>query len=164
MNENLHLGPKGEALIKSFETCVLKAYPDTHNKDGSKRYACGWGHTGSAGPPEVTADTVFTQEQADAVFRQDMEMVEAKVRQHVKAQLNQNQFDALCSAAYNMRTAHFEEAVRLSNINGGAYSTVPAVLMLFDKSDGRVLRGLTRRRKEEGELFSAPVIESADNA
>lgn len=157
MNEALHLGAAGAALIKSFESCQLKAYIDTTEKDGSPRWAIGYGHTRSAGPPIVTEGMTITQEDADAIFLMDMEAFEKKVKNHVTVALNQNQFDALCSAAFNMSTDHFKAVLTISKLNQGNYAGVADALMMFNKSQGRELRGLTRRRGEEAALFNKPV-------
>lgn len=157
MNDDLYLGKAGTALIQSFESCQLEAYVDTREKDGTPRWAIGFGHTRSAGPPMVTAGMKITREDADAIFKMDMAAFEQKVKRLVKVPLNQNQFDALCSAAFNMSTAHFTEMLEDSRLNAGNYAGVAPALMKFDVSQGRQLKGLTRRRREEGELFNRPV-------
>ncbi len=154
MNDHLHLGPKGTKLIQSFESLQLKAYVDTHEKEGSPRYGIGWGHTRSAGPPVVTKDMVITTEEAEAIFSRDAIEFENKVKRLVKVPLNQNQFDALVSAAFNMATANFKEMLAESRLNDGNYAGVPAALMKFDRSQGKRLAGLTIRRLREGQLFT----------
>ena len=157
MNESLHIGPKGAALIQSFESLQLKAYVDTHEKNGDPRYAIGYGHTWVAGPPHVNKDDEITEAQADEIFKSDMIVFENKIRRYVTVPLNQNQFDALMSAAFNLNTAHFLEMLDKSGLNNGHYAGVAPALMEFDVSQGRKLRGLTRRRAEEGALFDSPV-------
>lgn len=154
MNEGMHLGPKGTKLIQSFESLQLRAYVDTREKDGSPRYGIGWGHTRSAGPPVVTKDMVITEAEANEIFARDALEFERKVKRLVKVQLNQNQFDALVSAAFNMATANFKEVVESSGLNEGNYAGVPAALLQFDKSQGKRLAGLTFRRLKESQLFT----------
>jgi len=156
-NADLHLGPKGAALIHEFESLQLKAYVDTHEKDGSPRWAIGWGHTRSAGPPVPFEGMEITEDEANEIFARDMLAIEDKVRHYVRVPLNQNQFDALCSAAFNMQTSHFVDVIESSKLNDGNYAGVLEALAKWDTSAGRKLRGLTRRRREEGELFNTPV-------
>ena len=155
LNEDLHLGAKGSALIKSFETFVPTSYVDTREADGTPRY--GWGHTRSAGPPNVKQGMRITLEEADAIFLNDMIEFEAKLKHFVEVPLNQNQFDALCSACFNLSTIHFVEMIRLSKLNEGDYAGVAPALLKYNSSQGRILKGLIRRRTEEGNLFNEPV-------
>lgn len=153
-NEKLKLGAAGAELIKSFESCVLKAYVDTHDSKGNEVYAIGWGHTSALGNPHVHKDMVITQKQADEIFLNDATIFENKVKHYVKVPLTQNQFDALVCCCYNVSTKHFEELIKTSQINKGVYDKMPDALMVWVKSGDKVLRGLVRRRKAEGALWS----------
>jgi lysozyme len=157
MNDNLHVGKKGIELIKSFESCVLTAYKDTIDSHGNIVYSIGWGHSNALGNPQVTKGMVITQEEADKIFLQDAVIFENKVKKYVTVALNQNQFDALVCMIYNVSTAHFLEMLKLSGLNEGHYDHVSAAMMHYNVSNGRILRGLTRRRTEEGNLFNTPV-------
>jgi lysozyme len=157
MNENLHLGKAGEELIKSFESLVLKSYIDTHDKQGNPIFAIGWGHAGAIDGVKIVAGQTITEDEAEKLFLEDAKVYENKVRQFVTVPLNQNQFDALVCMAYNVSTAHFQEMVQISELNKGIYNKVADAMLHFNVADGRILRGLTRRRKEEGELFNKPV-------
>ena len=64
-NEDLHLGKAGEELIKSYESLVLKAYVDTHDKEGNPIYAIGWGHAGAINGVKIVADQTITEEEAE---------------------------------------------------------------------------------------------------
>ena len=55
-----------EPLTQASEGCVLKAYPDPAS--GGVPYTCGWGSTG----PDVTATTVWSQQEADNRLRVDL--------------------------------------------------------------------------------------------
>lgn len=68
-------------FIQGFESCELTAYHGAADRPGL--YTCGWGSTG----PDVTADTVWTQAQADARFANDLEIVGVQVDNHVKVAL-----------------------------------------------------------------------------
>jgi len=156
MNDDMHLGKVGEELIKSFESCVLKAYIDTYDTHGNAVYSIGWGHSNSLGDPKVTAGMVITNEQAEQIFRKDAEIFENKVKKYVTVTLNQNQFDALVCMVYNVSTAHFLEMIKISGLNEEHYDNVPDAMMHYNVSGGRILRGLTRRRTEEGALIMTP--------
>lgn len=153
INDNLHTNQAGLNLIRSFESLQTKAYLDAHD-----RFACGYGHTSAAGPPAVHEGDVWTPEYAEQVLRDDLAReFEKKVRRYVEVPLNENQFSALVSAAYNLSTANFKRLIEISDLNLNVYDKMPEALLQFNKSQGRVLRGLTRRRAQEGALWGTPV-------
>ena len=65
---------------------------------------------------------------------------------------NQNQFDALCSFAYNIGS--IDQLVQKGDRTIGEISKA---IPLYNKAGGHVLEGLTKRRKEEKKLFDKPV-------
>lgn len=153
MNENLHLSHVGGNIIKSYESLQLKAYVDTI-KHGLPDWAIGYGHTNSLGAPEVHEGMVIDEQQADEIFYRDALIFEKKVKNLIFVPLTQNQFDALVCFAYNASTDHFKEMLANSKLNEGVYDKVPEALMKYVVSRGRTLRGLIRRRKEEGDLWN----------
>ena len=150
-NENLHLGAKGEALIKSYESLALKAYLDYKDAHGNPVYSIGWGHS------HVPKGLVIDEAQAEVYFKTDALEKEHILKNIVKVDLNQNQFDALMGTIYNIRVDEFRELVETSGLNKKKYDQVSKTLLNYNKSGGKVLRGLTRRRTEEGVLFDTPV-------
>jgi lysozyme len=151
---------RGKALIKSFEHCVLEAYPDPAS--GGEPWTCGWGSTRGVGP-----DTVWTPSQADAAFEVDVAEAERLVNRFVTHAMTQGQFDAFVSIFYNVGPGN-------STRDGIAYlrSGRPSTLLRkFNEGDiagcenewlkwispnnPRVTRGLLRRRMAELELFRA---------
>ena len=76
----------------------------------------------------------------------------------VKVPLTQNQFDALLSFVYNLGGPNFRSSTLLKKLNAEEYDEVPEQLMRWNKArvNGKLkaLKGLTRRRSAEAELFS----------
>jgi GH24 family phage-related lysozyme (muramidase) len=149
------LGAKGAELIKSFESCEdklpdgrFKAYPDPGSKDG-KPWTIGWGSTG----PDVVPDTVWTQDQCDERFERDIVAYVNEVAAAIgDAPTTQNQFDAMVSFHYN--TGKIREATLLRRHKAGDYRGAQEAFMWWNKNDGKVMRGLTRRRKAEADLYA----------
>ncbi|MBL5898551.1 lysozyme [Lelliottia amnigena] len=145
----------GQNLIKGFETCELTAYPDPGS--GNDPWTIGWGHTG----PEVKPGLVCTQQQADQAFSADLDVFERDVMQLVKVEINQNQFDALVSFAYNVGpdidsddiAEGLGDSTLLKKLNAGDYAGAADEFPKWNKSNGKVMNGLTRRRAAERELF-----------
>ena len=145
-------GRAGLELIKKFEGWRSKAYRDSVNV-----LTIGYGHTSMAGSPKVTPGMKITRVQGEAILRNDLLKYERAVNNAVKVDLNQNQFDCLVSFTYNCGPANLRKSSVLKRVNEGKFGEVPGRLMLWNRAGGNVLKGLTRRRKAEGILFTTPV-------
>ena len=139
----------GIDLIHSFETLRLKAYPDPGSKDGTP-WTVGWGSTG----PDIGPGAAWTKDQADARFAKDLARFEVGVSKGAGVSLKQHQFDAMVSFAYNVGLANFLSSTLLKMVNAGDFSGAAKQFSRWDKNDGKVMTGLTRRRKAEMKLFS----------
>lgn len=141
------LGEAGKQLMHRWESCKLKAYPDPGSKDGHP-WTIGWGATGDGIGPGV----VWTQEQCDARFERDIaSRVEQVTKAIGSAKTTQNQFDALMSFHYN--TGRIFSATLVKKHIAGDYEGARAEFGKWVYNDGKVLRGLVRRRAEEAELY-----------
>lgn len=143
-------------LIKKHEGLRLEAYLPTPND----RWTIGWGHTKTA-----RKGMKITTEQAEALFMEDMAWVAKAIDKNVTVPLNENQYDALASFVYNLGAGNFKSSTLLRKLNLGDYvgaaNEFPRWNKQRNKKTGKleVLRGLTKRRAEEKELFLTPVEE-----
>ena len=154
MNERLTTSDAGLRLIKSFEGCEKKAGPRRF-----RAYVCpagvltiGWGHTKAAGRP-FDRDTVWTAQQCDDVLIEDLAKFEDGVRQLVRVELEQHQFDALVSFAFNCGIGNLQKSTLLRKINKRDFDGAAREFAKWNKGNGRVMSGLTRRRAAEATLF-----------
>ena len=147
------LTKEGFELIKAHEGLRLKAYPDPGTK--SDPWTIGYGHTSAAGPPKVTPNMVITKDYAEEVFLRDLKTFENHVRFSVKTPITDNQFSALVSFVYNVGPTNFDRSSVLRCVNARQFDLVPAKLALYNRAAGKVLRGLVKRRAEEGKLFTS---------
>lgn len=136
----MKISKKGLDLIKSFEGCKLTAYKALPSE---KYYTIGWGHNG----PDVKPGMVISNAQADAYLIADLVRFEKAVN-NTGLNLNQNQFDSLTSFAYNCGEGNLKKLVRNRNL-----SQIADAILLYNKSGGKVIEGLARRRKAEHSLF-----------
>lgn len=148
-------------MMKEFEGLRLTAYPDPGSKDGHP-WTIGYGHTSLAGPPPVHPGMRITKAQASRIYKRDLEHFAAGVEKRIKIPLNDNQFGALVSLAYNIGLGAFERSSVLRAVNAGQFGVVPALMNMWRKNDGKVMRGLVRRRAIEGALFMTPVANRPD--
>lgn len=134
----MNISQKGIDLIKRFEGCSLSAYRCPRGV-----WTIGWGHTAG-----VKQGDRITQEVADNYLKNDLKVYEAHVRNIVKIPVTQNQFDALVSFCYNCGQANLKKLV--SNRNA---TQIAAAIIKYNKSGGKVLAGLVKRRNAEKDLF-----------
>lgn len=141
----------GIALIKSFEGIRLKAYKAV---DTEPYWTIGWGHYGG----DVRENQVITLEQADAMFLVDIQKYVASVNA-LPMQFTQNEFDALVSFCYNCGAGNLNALC-----TGKSKAEISQNLLLYNKSGGKVLKGLTDRRRKEQSLFLTRLlsVESAN--
>lgn len=138
----------GIILIKHFEGCVLVAY-----KDQGGVWTIGWGHTG----PEVHEGLVWSQEQADAMLLQDLwRKAERPVNFMVSADLNENQFSALCALVYNIGSGAFGMSTLLRDINSGDFQDAPYQIKRWHHVHGVDNDGLRNRCAAEVALWGTP--------
>jgi GH24 family phage-related lysozyme (muramidase) len=141
------VSPEGIALIHSFESCKLTAYPDPGSVDG-KPWTIGWGSTG----PGIAKGVVWTQAQADERFSADLARFEKAVALMAPV-TTQSQFDALVSFAYNVGLSALNDSTLLRLHKAGNYVAAKDQFSRWNKNDGKVMAGLTRRRAAEAALY-----------
>lgn len=71
----------------------------------------------------------------------------------VKVPLNQNQFDALVSFAYNIGNKNFNWSTLLKKLNLSDYEGASLEFGRWNQANGKILNGLVSRRQKEKELF-----------
>ena len=149
---NRIISAAGIALIKRFEGCRLTAY-----KCSAGVWTIGYGHTSG-----VHSGQVITQAQADALLRKDLEKFERYVNSTayvpITAQLNENQFAALVSFAFNCGQGNLKRLCAGRNT-----AQIAAAMPQYCKAAGRKLPGLVQRRAAEVALFNTPVTTAPAN-
>jgi GH24 family phage-related lysozyme (muramidase) len=147
----MEISKKGIELIKQFEGCRLTAYQDSVNV-----WTIGYGTTNADKAitnTEICKGLTITQKQADDWLAKSVNQKYAKkvMRYNAIYKWNQNQFDALCSFAYNIGS--IDQLVQ----NGTrSIKEISNKILVYNKAGGKELPGLTRRRKAEKELFDTP--------
>jgi lysozyme len=142
-------------LIMRFEGFRAEAY-----RDAAGIWTIGYGHTSMAGPPQVRPGMRITKAEAVDILRRDVERfargVARAIGDEALAKLDENQFGALVSFAYNVGLGNFRRSSVLRAVRDGRPEDVPRLLLRWTKAGGRRLRGLVRRRRAEGRLWMTP--------
>ena len=128
-------------LIKRFDGLYLKAYVCPAGV-----LTIGYGHTRGVKPGDE-----INELQAEIYLREDVEACEIQLN-YLTLPINQHQFDALCSFIFNLGIGNFMQSTLLKKLKAGDKTAADEILR-WDKSGGKVLPGLTARRKAEYDLF-----------
>ncbi|MEG3844343.1 glycoside hydrolase family protein [Microcoleus sp. herbarium14] len=137
-----------------------------YDNDGGGNCTIGVGHLVHKGMCNGSESQEFkqgiTQERAREIFKADISKFSQVVNNYVKVPLNQNQFDALVSFAFNVGEGYKNETGEegfigsqlLIELNAGNYDKVPTEMNRWVNANGNVVQGLKNRRTDEGLLFS----------
>lgn len=136
----------GRALICEFEGLRLSSY-----RCPAGFWTIGYGHTLTAQPNQT-----ITRTEAEDLLTADLERFEQGLSRLVQVMLTSNQFSALVSLAFNIGLGAMADSTLLRLLNRSWYSSVPAQIKRWNKINGRVSNGLTRRRLAEATLWQTP--------
>jgi len=161
----------GLELIKSFEG-IPDGDPSTVNLDPYIDpvgiWTIGWGHAIRVGNDFLRGEQNrarafalypggLTIAQAEALLHADLLTRCRDVSALLTREVNDNQFAAIVSFAYNCGVANLKQSTLLRLVNAGDFPGAAREFPKWNKSAGQVLAGLTRRRQAEAVLFANPV-------
>lgn len=140
------ISQNGIDLIKQFEGLVLKAYPDPAT--GGKPWTIGYGHTKG-----VKQGDKISEQTAEEFLKNDLKLFEAEVSSLIKVSINQNQFDALVSFAFNNGSNALSGSTLLKRLNEGNFRAAADQFTRWVYANNKFMKGLYNRRQAERELF-----------
>jgi lysozyme len=145
-NAWLAVNERGLDVIRHSEGLRLKSYYL------AGQWLIGYGHAATA-----RKDMTITVDHADLLLLSDVRRAEEGVRRLVKVPLNENEFSALVSLAFNMGVSAFQKTEVLRRLNAGDRAGAAEAfryLVAADIKGERVaLAALKRRREAERALF-----------
>ena len=154
MNDDLKTSKRGLELIAKWEGLVLTPY-----RDIAGLLTVGYGHLIKPGE-KFDLGKPITRERALELLADDVKKCEDAIKQDIKVELSQNQFDALVSFGFNCGTGVYKNSGVARAVNAGDFSSVPARLEEWSKARVKgvmqVVPGLLARRKHEGQVFRTP--------
>jgi lysozyme len=144
-------------LIKEFEGCHLKAYPDP--KTGGAPITIGWGTTRRPDGTTFMLGQFITQKQADEYLMYDVEYRFLPALRKIPhwSEMNDNKRGALLSFAYNLGAGFYGGsgfATITRNLREKNWTAIPKTLEMYRNPGSNVEKGLLRRRIAEGTLWS----------
>ena len=113
----------------------------------------GVGHTG----PDVHMGDVWSDERIMATFRADLERFEKAVNDAVHVELEQHQFDALVSFAFNVGIGAFSSSTLVKRINAKDFDDAEAQFDRWHIPPEITSRRNGEKAQFEGEAFQARI-------
>ncbi len=142
------------SFIKAFEDLELTAYYATEYEKQKGTVSVGYGST-----RRVKEGETITEAQAEAYLKEDIAVAEKAISKLVKVDLTPRQHTALTSLVFNIGAGNFRASKALKELNKGNIEGF--LFEAFDskqgfvKQNGKVLKGLVKRRAKERALFES---------
>lgn len=147
-------------LIRKWEGCRLEAYLDPVGIA-----TIGYGCIVYPDGRRVRLGDRISQEQAEALLLAECQRKAEAVDRLISVAINQNQFDALVSLAFNIGEGAFADSTLLRRLNDGDHAAASEQILVWNKGtvDGgkREIAGLSNRRREEKLLFDRDAASAA---
>ena len=140
----MHVSQRGLALIEGFEGWSSAPYWDRYGGVWTRGYGETEGISGSS--------RRITRAQGEANLRRRLELYYEPAIRALGVELSQNQWDALCSFAWNLGPGIFRGTLRAA-LQARRFDEAARLMLAYDHAGGVVLEGLRRRRQAEAELF-----------
>ena len=145
----MKVNKQGIQLIKSFEGCFLNAYLCP-----AKVWTIGYGSTKYQNGKPVKQGDKITQQEAETLLSDTLDEFSKGVSKLIKVELNDNQFSALVSFAFNLGTGALSKSTLLKKVNANSNDkTIEDEFMRWVSAGGKRLNGLVRRRTAESKLY-----------
>ena len=143
----MRMGEKGIDLIKHFEGFRSTVY----------LCAAGVPTLGFGSTHGITMDSPpITEEEGLELLMLDIAKFERGVNRLIDVPLNQNQFDALTSFAFNLGNGSLQASTLRKKVNREDYEGAADEFPRWVFAGGRKLNGLVKRRYAERALFLTP--------
>lgn len=105
------------------------------------------------GRPVTMSTLPMTLEEVDNEFMKQLQTYINGVQDATEFDLSPDQLGALASFAYNLGVRSYQTSTLRKRINARDFEDVGYQFSRWNRAGGRVWSGLTKRRKEEAELF-----------
>jgi GH24 family phage-related lysozyme (muramidase) len=162
----LSFSTKGINLLKSIEGLETKPYDDQTGKTITK-----WVEGATIGIGHLISQTEWnkykngiTESEAITLFKADLQPYSNKVKTTIKTNITQNEFDALVIFTFNIGKSAFANSSVVKMINDPkrktGYNSLEQAWKAWNKSQGKINKGLQNRRKAEWDIFTKGIYKT----
>ncbi|KAL8730568.1 MAG: hypothetical protein Q9166_004022 [cf. Caloplaca sp. 2 TL-2023] len=145
---DLSLSANGVDFIAGFEGFRANFY-----NDAAGVRTIGYGHACQTAGECDNIKAPITEAEGKRILNSDADEFEKCVNEDVTVAINQNQFDALVSFAFNLGCGNLANIAKTLNAND--FSGATAQMKKYVNAGGEALPGLVRRRNAEVDLFNS---------
>ena len=140
----MKISKRGLNLITQFEGFSAKAYlcPAGY-------LTIGYGQR----IPDEYSEQILTKAKALEMLEGMCNILVNKIAILITVEITQNMLDAIISLCYNIGIGAFAKSTLLKKLNNSDFTGAANEFLRWDKAGGKVLPGLSRRRKAEYDLF-----------
>lgn len=143
---------RGRKLMERLEGFKRFPYKDGLDANGIQLWSIGYGHQiskndevlSSLGISRVSLDNGITQEEGDAIFREDLKRF--SIKDLVTVPLYQYEYDCLSSFCYNLGHLQFSKTAALREVNAREYLRAPDSIGRFVNFGGKLFLPMVKRR------------------
>lgn len=160
---SMFFGQKGINLLKAIEELATTPYDDQTGKDITawvEGATVGYGHLIAKSDWSKYKDGL-TEAEALSLLKVDLSPFVNTIKNKVKVSVAQNEFDAMVILAFNIGQSGFSNSSVLKMVNdpsaATSYATLENAWKAWDKSQGKVSRGLINRRQAEWNIYNKGV-------
>ena len=154
----MKISPAGRAFLTVWEGVSLYAY-----RNESNVLTIGVGHALTATERQtgildidgigVSWRRGLSRDQADLLLTQDLDRFEEAINS-LDVRLEQHQFDALVSFAFNVGVGAFTASTLARHVKRKDFVSIPSQLRRLTRATGREVQRLVKRREAEAKLFA----------
>ena len=147
----MRISKKGIQLIKDFEGFEAKAYLCPA---GVPTIGYGATYYPNNNTSVKLTDREVSESYATILLEDMVGRYERGVMRYVTSKLTSNQFDAIVSFAYNVGLGALKSSTLLKRVNANPCDEdIAYQFSRWNKAGGKPLKGLTKRRKAESDLY-----------
>lgn len=128
--------------------CEFEGFSSVAYKCPAGVWTIGYGQTHG-----VREGMTISEPEARKYVEEQCEKIAKSILGLLKVQVNENQLSALISFYYNIGCGAFMRSTLLRKLNAGDIQGAANEFLKWNKANGKVLAGLTRRREAERQLF-----------
>jgi len=154
----------GVLLIAGFEGLSLEPYYATADEKAKGIVTIGYGNTYYTDGSKVKiTDAPITKLKAVEILHHTASNFSSKVANLITSNVNQNQFNALVSFAYNVGLGQYIKGSYVGGFGGSTLlklvnnnpndANIAKEFLKWNKQAGKELKGLTNRRIQESKMY-----------
>ncbi len=146
-------------MIKRWEGCPTRMINGQRMavpyRDAVGIWTIGYGFITVHGRKVTAYTEPMTMQQVDVEFLRQLQKYINGVDEVLEVEVTPSQLGALTSFAYNLGVSAFQRSTLLRKINACEWDEVERQFLRWNRAGGRKLKGLTRRRQAEADMFLA---------